>query len=144
MYSKVMNMFKPTDAKTPDEYIAQIDEPRKTDIIALHELVQNAAPTLKPGILYGMLGYGSYHYKTKSGREGEWSVISLASQKNYISLYVSCVKGNHYLAEEYADRLPKANIGKSCVRFKRLSDVDPQVLDEMIREAVAIGGAGQA
>jgi hypothetical protein len=144
LYSKGMNMFKPTDAQTPRAYIDAIDEPRKSDIVALHELVQKAAPGLAPHIAYGMIAYGSYHYKSKSGREGEWSTIALASQKSYISLYVSCVKGGHYLAEEYQDRLPKADIGKSCVRFKRLSDVDTAVLDEMLREAAAIGGASPA
>lgn len=144
MYSKGMNMFKPTDAKTPNEYINAIEEPRKSDIVALHQLIQKVVPNLKPGILYGMIAYGSYHYKSKSGREGEWSTICLASQKNYISLYVSCVKDGHYLAEEYAERLPKADIGKSCVRFKRVSDVDTAVLEEMVREAAAIGGLAQA
>lgn len=144
MYSKDMNMFKPTDAKTPNEYINAIEEPRKSDIVALHQLIQKVVPNLKPGILYGMIAYGSYHYKSKSGREGEWSTICLASQKNYISLYVSCVKDGHYLAEEYAERLPKADIGKSCVRFKRVSDVDTAVLEEMVREAAAIGGLAQA
>lgn len=144
MYSKDMNMFKPTDAKTPQEYLDAISEPRKSDIVALHELVQQAAPGLAPHIAYGMIAYGSYHYKSKSGREGEWSLVALASQKNYISLYVSCTKDDHYLAEEYADRLPKANIGKSCVRFKKLADVDTAVLHEMVAEAAAIGGLAQA
>lgn len=144
MYSKGMNMFKPTNAETPQAYIDAIDEPRKSDIVALHVLVQQAAPGLTPSIAYGTIAYGSYHYKSKSGREGEWSVIALASQKNYISLYVSCVKDGHYLAEEYADKLPKANIGKSCVRFKKLADVDTNVLRDMITEAAAIGGLAQA
>ena len=85
-----------------------------------------------------MLAYGSIQYRSKSGREGDWFVAALASQKRYISLYVSCTTEEGYLAEQYRERLPKADIGKSCVRFKRLSDVDEEVLRDLIREAAEI------
>ena len=79
-----------------------------------------------------------HHYRSKSGREGDWSTIALASQKRYISLYISPAgERGRYLAESYADRLPKADIGRSCVRVKRLSDVDEGALTELIREAAA-------
>jgi hypothetical protein len=79
-----MNMFKPVKAKTIDEYIDSIEEPRKSEILKLDKFIKEAAPGLKPHFAYNMLGYGSFHYKSKSGREGDWPVISLASQKNYI------------------------------------------------------------
>jgi hypothetical protein len=78
-------MFKPTAAKTPDEYIAMIEEPRRSQIQELHDFIQKTIPNLKPFIISGMIGYGHYHYKYDSGREGEWAAILLASQKNYIS-----------------------------------------------------------
>ena len=79
-----------------------------------------------------------HHYRSKSGRESDWSTIALASQKRYISLYISPAgERGRYLAESYADRLPKADIGRSCVRTKRLSDVDEGALTELIREAAA-------
>jgi len=60
--------------------------------------------------------------------------VSLASQKQYISLYVNCTvgEGERYLAEEYRERLPRANIGKSCIRFKRPADIDLEVLRELL------------
>jgi hypothetical protein len=134
-----MNMFKPTSAKTPEDYIAQIDEPRRTDIVRLHQLIQQILPDAHPWIGWGMLCYGKYTYKYASGRVGEWSLVALASQKNYISLYVSATRGRSYLAEEYKGSLPKANIGKSCIRFKRLDDVDIEVLREIIETAAKIG-----
>ena len=86
-----------------------------------------------------MIGYGSYHYRYASGREGDASLVSLASRKQGISLYVQCETESGYLAERYADRLPKASIGKSCVRFKRLSDVDREALRDLLEEAGRIG-----
>jgi uncharacterized protein YdhG (YjbR/CyaY superfamily) len=127
-------MFKPTEAATPEEYIEAIDEPRRGDIRALHELIRETAPELEPRISSGMLAYGSYHYRYASGREGDWHPVALASQKRYISLYVIGTRDGGYLAETFRDRLPKADIGKSCVRFKRLSDVDTSALRELIRE----------
>jgi hypothetical protein len=91
-----------------------------------------------------MLGYGPFHYRYASGREGDASLLALSSRKNYISLYVLCTTEAGYLAEQYAERLPKANIGKSCVRFKRTSDVDRDALRELIAEAGRIGPAAEA
>jgi len=91
-----------------------------------------------------MLGYGRFHYRYASGREGDASLIALSSRKNYISLYVLCTDGGGYLAEQYVDRLPKASIGKSCVRFKRTDDVDLDALRELIARAGQIGGAAAA
>ncbi|MEK7572236.1 MAG: DUF1801 domain-containing protein [Patescibacteria group bacterium] len=130
-----MNMFKPTTAKTPEEYIAAIGEPRKSQIQQLHKFIQKTVPKLKPIIIYGMIGYGPYHYQSKSGREGEWTTMALASQKNYISVYVSCADSDGvYIAEKYKDQLPKANIGKSCIRFKKIEDIDLDVLKKILLE----------
>lgn len=128
-------MIKPTKAETPEEYITQIDEPRKSQITELYELIRKSAPTLKPYIQSGMIGFGKYHYKYGSGREGDWFMIGLASQKNYISVYVCAVIDNKYLAEEYKAKLPKANIGKSCIRFRKIEDIDLAVLEELIQKA---------
>lgn len=133
-------MFKPTTAKSIDEYINMIEEPRKSDIIKLHKMIQEIAPDLKTSLYGSIIGYGNFHYKSKSGREGEWYVIGLASQKNYISLYICSTDGAQYLPEKYVDRLPKASIGKSCVRFKRLDDLDEKVLRELIQKGAEFKG----
>jgi hypothetical protein len=102
-------------------------------------MVREEAPELEPTMEFGMLGYGKYHYKYKSGREGEWMKIGIANNKQYISLYSCAADDDGYVAERYRGRLPKANIGKSCVRFKRLSDLDEETLRELIRETAAAG-----
>ena len=116
-------------AATPAEYIAQLEEPRKDDVVALDAMIRKAAPKLKPFIQMGILAYGPRRMQYAGGREGDWFQIGVASNKNYISLYVA---GG---AERYKEALPKANIGKGCVRFKRLSDLDEGTLKKLIRES---------
>jgi uncharacterized protein YdhG (YjbR/CyaY superfamily) len=132
-----MNMFKPTSAKTPEEYISMVDEPRRSEIQKLHNLIRETVPDLKPFIISGMIGYGLYHYKSASGREGDWAIVGLASQKNYISVYVCATDGKQYVAEKYKKALPKASIGKSCIRFKKTDNIDLDVLKKILREGEA-------
>ena len=86
-------------------------------------------------MISGMMGYGKFHYKSSSGREGDWCVIGLASQKNYISVYLCAPDEKGYLAEQNKARFPKASIGKSCIRFKKSSDIDLKVLAELIKKS---------
>lgn len=121
-------------AKSPEEYLAQLEEPRRSDIAALDQLIRKAAPKLEPTVMMGMLGYGPFHYKYASGREGDACRLSIASNASYISLYALAADDSGYVAERYKDKLPKAKIGKSCVRFKRLSDLDQKALIALIKE----------
>jgi uncharacterized protein DUF1801 len=113
---------------TPEEYIAQLEEPRRSDVAALDALIRKNAPKLQPFIYIGILGYGPYRYKYASGREGDGCRIGISSNKNAISLYVGC-------ADRYKTAMPKANCGKGCMRFKSLSDLDQAALKRLIREA---------
>ena len=72
-------MFKTTDAGTPEEYIDRLDEPRRTDVQTIDDLIRTVAPELDARIGFGMLAYGSYHYRSASGREGDWFLIGLAA-----------------------------------------------------------------
>jgi len=128
-----------SDAKTHEEYIAQVEEKRRDDIQKLHDLVREVAPELEPTMEFKMLGYGKMKYKYASGREGEWMKIGIANNKQYISLYCCAADENGYVAEKFKERLPKANIGKSCVRFKRVSDLDEEALKELIRASADAG-----
>lgn len=130
-----MNMFKPTSAKTPKEYIDLIAEPRKSEIQKVDAFIRKTVPKLKPFIIAGMIGYGLYHYKSSSGREGDWAVVLLASQKNYISVYACGVVEGEYVAEKYKKELPKANIGKSCIRVKKFEDLDPDIFKKILLES---------
>jgi hypothetical protein len=126
---------------TPAEYIAKLKEPRKSEVAALDNLIRKLAPGLAPFVHIGILAYGPWHYKYASGREGDWFRIGVASNQSYISLYVCATDGKTYVAEKFKKALPKAKIGKSCVRFKRLSDLDEAALARLIRESAAVPAA---
>ncbi len=116
-----------------------LDEPRRGEIERLDALIRETLPDLERVLGSGMIGYGPYHYRYPSGREGDASLIALSSRKASISLYVMCTDDGAYLTERYVDRLPKASIGKSCVRFRRTSDLDFDVLRELLAEAGRLG-----
>ncbi len=130
-----MNMFKPTDAKTPTEYLKMIDEPRKIEMKTLYKMIKETVPALKPCIVGGMIGFGKIKYTTKSGCAGDWFVIGLASQKKYISVYVCVADGKEYLAEKHKDELGKTSVGKSCIRFKKVEDLDLKNFKKLLKKA---------
>jgi uncharacterized protein YdhG (YjbR/CyaY superfamily) len=119
---------------TPQEYIESLDEPRRGEIAELDALIRATAPELEPHFERGMLGYGTYHYKYDSGHEGDAAVIGLSSRARYISLYA-----NVGVADRYRAQLPTADIGKSCIRLKRLEGVDHDVLAKVVAETAAAG-----
>jgi uncharacterized protein YdhG (YjbR/CyaY superfamily) len=119
----------------PDDWIASLPQPRRTDIAAIDQRIRAVAPELRRYMEGGMLGYGRYRYRYASKREGDWPVLGVASNKAYISLYASPVG-----VEPWAGRLPKANVGKGCIRFKHASDVDLDIIDEVIAAAAAKDG----
>lgn len=129
---------KPTRVTTPREYLDGLPEPRRSELKQLHRLITKTAPALKSKMWSGMIGYGSYHYRYASGREGDWFVVGLSSCKDHISFYSCLSDGKHYVVELYKKHLPKANIGRSCIRFKRLADVDLRVLARIIKANEAL------
>lgn len=131
-----MNMFKPTAATSIEEYLAAVPPDRKELITFLHKFIQESAPELKPHFAINMLGYGSFPYKNYKKEDIEWPVISLANQKNYVSIYVCAVEGKTYVAEKYEKDLGKVSVGRSCIRFKKLDDINLPVLKKVIRMAV--------
>lgn len=131
-------MFKKTGPATIDEYLGAIAEPRKSEMAALHGIIQKAVPALKPAMWGEMIGYGKYHYKYASGREGDYFIIGLASAKQYISVYVTAVVDGEYCAEKHKAEFPKASVGKSCIRFKRLEDIDVKRLVKVLKEGAKL------
>ena len=130
-----MNMFKPVKATSVKEYIDQVPEDRKEAIKFLHKFIQDAAPSLKPHFSYNMLGYGSFEYKNYKKEKIYWPTVSLASQKNYISLYVCSLESGDYVAEKYKEKLGKVNVGNSCIRFKKIEDLNLEELKKIIKIA---------
>lgn len=135
-----MNMFKPTKATTVQEYLDAIPKERRELVEQIHVLIQKTVPKLKPHFAYNMLGYGSMKYLNHKREEIDWPVVALASQKNYVSLYVCALDGKEYLAEKYKADLGRVSVGKSCIRFKKLEDLNLKTLKTVLKLAAASPG----
>lgn len=128
-------MFKPAKADSTEAYLAQLPEERRMILEKLDQLIRKFAPKLKPVFSYNMPGYGAFKYTNYKKEVIDWPTIAIASQKNYVSLYICAVEGNEYIAEKYKADLGKVSVGKSCIRFKKLEDVNLDMLNKVIRLA---------
>lgn len=124
-----------TTVKTPAQYLAGLPADRREAVTTIHRAIVKAAPSLKPFIIVGMLGYGPFHYKYASGREGDWAIVALASQKNYLSLYICAAEKDGYLAEKNKGSLGKVSVGRACIRFKKLEDLNLKVAMSLVKKA---------
>ena len=120
---------------TPEAFLRTVDEPHRTELRKLHAIIRDTVPDLRPVVSGTGIGYGPYHYRYASGREGDSFIVSLAPRKNSISLYVTGYVNGEYLAESYASKLGTADCGKSCVRFRRLDQLNEPALRSLLRAA---------
>jgi hypothetical protein len=120
---------KPT---TVTQYLAALDPARKKAIQALRKVLKaNLDPKVKEGIQYGMIGYFIPHSVYPDGYhcspDQPLPFMSLASQKNHMAVYLFCIYGDEAEAarfeKQWAKSGKKLDMGKSCVRFKKLEDV---------------------
>jgi len=123
----------------PASLIAALPEPRRSEIARIDAFIRATVPSLAPCVTAGMLGYGPFHYRYASGRQGDTVTIGLASRAQYVSLYVCAADARGHVAERYRARLPAADVGKGCVRFKRFDDLDPAAVRDLLREAARTG-----
>jgi Domain of unknown function (DU1801) len=130
-----MNMFKKVKANSVESYLASIPQERKKDFLFLHKFIQKAAPKLKPHFAYNMLGYGSFMVKNSKKQLIPWPTVSLANQKNYISLFICSVENGKYLVENYKKDLGKVTAGKTCVSFKKVADLNLPSLKKLLQYA---------
>ena len=122
------------------DYLNQISDPqRQTDCRKLNDMmfsVIGEEPKIWGSKLSsGIVGFGVYHYKYESGREGDSLRLGFASRAQNISIYI--MPGYQDFSDELS-RLGKHKIGKACLYIKRLSDVDEVVLRAILIKATRI------
>ena len=118
---------KPTDASV-DAYLAAIpDEERREECKVIAEMMQRATK-VKPQMWGSMVGFGSYHYKYPTGREGDWFLTGFAPRKQALTLYIMA---GFVQYDELLNKLGKYRTGKSCLYIKKLQDVDLEVLEKL-------------
>jgi len=125
---------KQTEASVED-FLNRIEDNQKREdcfeIVKMMKQVTKKEPKMwGPGII----GFGSYHYKYESGREGDSPQIGFSPRKQNITLYI--LSGADH-ENPLLQKLGKHSTGKGCLYIKRLADVDKKVLQELIKESFA-------
>lgn len=120
---------KPNDA-SPSKFVNAIEDDQKRKDCKLLMKMMKAATGKRPK-MWGdsIVGYGSYHYKYKSGREGDWFLIGFSPRKREISLYIMDGFDAH---QKLLKKLGKHKTSVCCLYIKRLADVDVDVLEKII------------
>jgi hypothetical protein len=128
------NKTKPT-AQSVADYIAAIPEaPRRADAQSLLNLMQTA--TGEEPKLWGpsIIGFGTYHYRYDTGREGDTLIVGFSPRKPATVLYGLRAAPD---VETLLEKLGKYTTGKGCIYIKKLADVDPKILAELIKKSAA-------
>lgn len=117
-----------------DKFINNIkDERVREDCRRIVEIMKKATAAEPKMWGSSIVGFGSYHYKYASGREGDWFLVGFSPRKQNLTLYLT------YGFEEYDSllkKLGKYSTGKSCLYIKRLAEVDLKILTELIAKSV--------
>lgn len=125
-------------AQTVEEYLAALPDDRRKALAAVRQVVLDNLPEgYQEGIQYGMIAYSvplSRFPKTYNGQALNY--LALSSQKNYMSLYLMGVYGDPeteaWFREEYGKTGKKLDMGKSCVRFKKMEDLPLSVIGQAV------------
>jgi hypothetical protein len=124
---------QPNDASVV-AFLQKIEnETKRKDALAIHELMKEL--TGESATMWGgsIVGYGSYHYKYASGREGDWFQVGFSPRKQNLSLYIMSGFSRY---PELMAALGKYKTGKSCLYVNKLEDINLDILKQLITESV--------
>ncbi len=109
------------------------DDKRREDSFTVLKLMKQV--TRKKPEMWGdsMIGFGSYHYKYASGREGDWFATGFSPRKQNMTLYIMSGFRQY---ESLLAKLGKHKTGKSCLYINRIEDIDLDVLRELVKQSV--------
>lgn len=128
-------------ASTPDEYIDSLPEERRAAVSAVRDVINANLPDgYEEGMSFGMIGWYVPLERFPHTYNGQpLGLVALASQKGYISVYLNSVYGDRatesWFRDRYAASGKKLDMGKSCLRFRKLEDVALDVIGETIARA---------
>ncbi len=124
---------KPTNASVADFLNRITDADRRADCFEVAKIMEGITGE-KPK-MWGpsIVGFGTYHYKYASGREGDWPVTGFSPRKKDLTLYLMMGFAKH---EELMQKLGKHSSAKSCLYIKRLSDIHAPTLKKLIKTSV--------
>jgi hypothetical protein len=127
------NKTKPTTQKVSDFINTIEDKVKRADCRELMKLMSGI--TGKRAKMWGssIVGYGKYHYKYESGREGDFFLTGFSPRRQALSIYIISGFSIH---PELMEKLGKYKTGKSCLYVKKLDDLDRAMLAQLIEESV--------
>jgi hypothetical protein len=123
----------PNESSVVDFLESVAHEKKKQDSYQILEMMQKI--TGEKPIMWGgsIIGFGSYHFKYASGREGDWFLTGFSPRKQNLTLYIMSGFAEY---DELLSRLGKYKTGKSCLYVNKIEDVDTQVLMQLVKLSV--------
>jgi len=108
-------------------------ELRRSDSFTILELMTQL--TGKEAKMWGssIIGFGKYHYKYESGREGDWFMCGFSPRQQSLTIYIMKGFGQY---DAYMERLGKYTTGKSCLNINDLKDINIEVLSKLIKQSI--------
>jgi len=124
---------KPTD-NSVEAFLQTVEDEKKREdcfvILDLMKRITQAAPKMWGS---SIVGFGNYHYKYESGREGDWFLTGFSPRKQSLTIYIMAGFDRY---DELMAKLGKYKTGKSCLYIRKIEDVDMNVLRELIQQSV--------
>jgi len=131
-------------ANSPDEYISKLPEERSAPMQKLREVIlQNIPKGFEETMSYGMIGYVVPHSLYPAGYHVNPKLplpfVHIAAQKNFIAVYHSGVYADKTLFDWFVSEYPKhcktkLDMGKSCIRFKRIDQIPYELIGELVKK----------
>ncbi len=132
-----------------EAYMMSQPEPKRSDMQALHRIIQEVMPACKLWFLDGKnsenktvsnpnIGYGLQTTKYADGSNREFYQIGLSANTTGISVYILGLEDKKYLVQTYGEKLGKASVTGYCIKFKALKNINIDILEAAIRDGVAL------
>lgn len=132
------------DATSPEDYISQVPDDRQEPLKKLRKVINDNLPKgFEEGMIYKMIGYYVPHSVYADGYHCDPKIplpfMSFASQKNSVNLYHSGVYAKKELHDWFVNEYPKhckrkLDMGKSCIRFKKMEEIPFELIGELVRK----------
>jgi hypothetical protein len=127
------------------QYLTTQPEPKRSDMQALHGIIQQVRPACKLWFLDGKnaegktvsnpnIGYGLHTIKYADGKSREFYQVGMSANTSGISVYILGIDDKTYLAKTYGKKLGKASVTGYCIKFKTLKDINLEILQAALRD----------
>ena len=131
------------------DYISSLPEAKRSELQELHQFILQIMPSCKLWFLDGRdgtgkivsnpnIGYGEYHIQYANGTSKPFYQIGLSANSSGISVYVMGIPDKTYLAKTFGKKIGKASVTGYCIKFKKLTDINLDILEEAIRYGIGV------